>query len=104
MKVKGNSPSSWKRLKEEGFVSILGKLLFLILVCGLLFLFVLEKAGGGVEWILARFPILKVVRDVSPVGLYIFWLVSLWLAFEIGKKAGMKRGALRERNRLGIPF
>jgi hypothetical protein len=104
MKVKDNFPSLWKRVKEEGFVSILGKLLFLILVCGLLLLFVLEKAGGGIEWILARFPILKVVSDVSPIGLYVFWLVSLWLGFKIGKQVGMKRGAARERKRLGIPF
>ena len=104
MKVKGTSPSLRKKMKEEGFFSILGKLLFLILVCGLLLLFVLEKAGGGIEWILARFPILKVVGDVSPVGLYIFWLVSLWIGFKIGKQVGMKRAAARERKKLGIPF
>ena len=93
----------WKEVKEEGFVSILGKLLFLILACGLLLLFVLEKTGDGIEWIFARFPILKVV-DVSPVGLYVLWLVSLWLVFKIGKQVGMKRGAARERKRLGIPL
>ena len=104
MEIKSNFPSLRKRVKEEGFASILGKLLFLILVCGLLLLFVLEKAGGGREWIFARFPILKVASDVSPVGLYVFWLVSLWLGFKIGKQVGMKRGAARERKRLGIPF
>jgi hypothetical protein len=103
MKGKGISPSLWKKVKEESFVSILGKLLFLILVYGLLLLLALEKKGGGVEWIFARFPILKVV-DVSPVGLYIIWLVSLWLGFKIGKQVGMKRGAAKERKRLGIPF
>ena len=97
------SPSLWKKVKEEGFVSILGKLLFLILACGLLLLFVLEKTGGGIEWIFARFPILNVV-DVSPVGLYVLWLVSLWLVFKIGKQVGLKRGAARERKRLGIPL
>jgi hypothetical protein len=97
------SPSLWKKVKEEGFVSILGKLLFLFLACGLLLLLVLEKTGGGIEWIFARFPILKVV-DVSPVGLYVIWLVSLWLVFKIGKQVGMKRGAARERKRLGIPL
>jgi len=91
-------------MKEEGFFSILGKLLFLILLCGLLFILDLERAGRGIEWILARFPILKVVGDVSPVGLYIFWLVSLWIGFKIGKQVGMKRAAARERKKLGIPF
>ncbi len=108
MKRKGIFPSLWEKDKEEGFVSILGKLLFMVLVYGLLFLLVLERAGGGIEWILewilARFPILKVVRDVSPVGLYIFWLVTLWLGFKIGKHAGMRGVAARERKRLGIPF
>ncbi len=104
MKGKGIFPSLWKKDKEEGFVSILVKLLFLILVCGLIFLLIIVKAGGGIEWIFARFPILKVVSDVSPVGLYIFWLVSLWLGFKIGKQVGMKRGAARERKKLGIPF
>ena len=103
MKEKGISPSIWKRVKEESFVSILGKLLFLVLVWGLLFLLVLEKTGGGIEWILTRFPILKVV-DVYPVGLYIIWLVSLWLVFKIGKQVGMKKGAVKERKRLGIPL
>jgi len=93
----------WKRVKDESFVSILGKLLFLILVSGLLLLLVLERTGGGIEWIFARFPILKVV-DVSPVGLYIVWLVSLCLGFKLGKQVGMKRGAARERKRLGIPL
>jgi hypothetical protein len=107
MKGKGISPSLWKKDKDEGFVSILGKLLFLILVSGLLLLLVLEKAGGGIdgiEWILARFPILKVVRDVSPVDLYIFWLVTLWFGYKIGKQAGKRGVAARERKRLGIPF
>jgi hypothetical protein len=45
-----------------------------------------------------------VVGDVTPVGLYIFWLVSLWLGFIIGKQVGMKRAASRERKKLGIPF
>jgi hypothetical protein len=104
MKVKGTSSSLWKKGKEEGFFSILGKLLFLILLCGLLFLLDLERAGRGIEWILARFPILKVAGDVSPVGLYIFWLVSVWIGFKIGKQVGMKRAAARERKKLGIPF
>jgi hypothetical protein len=103
MRVNGYSPSLWKKVKEEGFISILGKLLFLILVWGLLLLLVLEKTGGGIAWILARIPILKMV-DVSPVGLYILWLVSLWLVFKIGKQVGMKRGAARERKSLGIAF
>ncbi len=104
MKGKGIFRSLWKKDKEEGFVSILGKLLFLILVYGLVFLLVLERAGGGIEWIFTRFPILKLVRDVSSVGLYIFWLVTLWLGFKIGKRAGMRGVAARERKRLGIPF
>jgi len=104
MKEKDNFPSLWKRMKEEGFVSILGRLLFLILVYCLVLLLVLEREGGGIDWIFARFPFLKVVRDVSPVGIYIFWLVSLWLGFKIGKQVGMKRGAVGERNRIGIPF
>jgi hypothetical protein len=104
MKGKGIFPSLWKKDKEEGFVSILGKLLFLILACGLLLLLLLEKAGGGIAWILTRFPILKVVRDVSPVDLYIFWLVTLWLGYKIGKQVGMRGVAARERKRLGIPF
>jgi len=44
------------------------------------------------------------VVDVSPVGLYVLWLVSLWLVFKIGKQVGLKRGAARERKRLGIPL
>ena len=103
MQGTGTSPSLWKRVKDESFVSILGKLLFLIMVSGLLLLLVLERTGGGIEWIFARFPILKVV-DVSPVGLYIVWLVSLWLGFKLGKQVGMKRGAAKERKRLGIPL
>jgi hypothetical protein len=39
-----------------------------------------------------------------PIGLYIFWLVTLWLGFKIGKQAGMRGVASRERKRLGIPF
>ena len=99
----GISPSIWKRVKDESFISILGKLLFLVLVWGLVLLLVLERTGAGIDWILNRFPILKVV-DVSPVGLYIFWLFSLWLGFKIGKQLGMKRGAARERKKLGIPY
>ena len=91
-------------MKEEGFISILGKLLFLILVYGLLLLLILEKEGGGIDWIFAQFPILEVVRDVSHVGLYVFWLVSLWIAFKFGKHVGITRGAVKERNRMGIPF
>jgi hypothetical protein len=103
MKGTGFSPSLWKKVKEESFVSLLGKILFLILVYGLLLLLVLEKKGGGIEWIIARIPILKEV-EVSPVGLYVVWLVSLWLGFRIGKQVGMKKGASRERKRLGIPL
>ncbi len=103
MKEKGNSPSLWKKVKEASFASILGKLLFLILVSGLLFLLVLEKEGDGMGWIFARFPILKSV-EVSPVGLYAIWLVSLWLGFRLGKRVGMKRGADKERKKLGLPF
>jgi hypothetical protein len=94
----------WKKVKEEGFFSVLGKLLFLILLCGLLFILDPGRARGGMEWIFAQFPILRVAYDVTPVGLYIFWLVSLWLGFNIGKQAGMKRAASRERKKLGIPF
>ena len=104
MTVNSISPSWWDQVKEEGFVSILGKLLFLILVYGLLLVLILEKEGGGIDWIFAQFPILEVVRDVSPVGLYIFWLLSLWTGFKFGKQVGMTRGAARERNRVGIPF
>lgn len=99
----GISPSIWKRIKEESFISILGKLLFLVLVWCLVFLLVLERTEGGIDWILTRFPILKMV-DISPVGLYIIWLVSLWLVYKIGKHVGMKRGAVKERKRLGIPL
>ena len=94
----------WKKVKEEGFFSILGKLLFLILLCGLLFILDPERARRGIGWILAQFPILNVVGYVTPVGLYIFWLASLWLGFNIGKQVGMKRAASRERKKLGIPF
>ncbi|MFZ2225665.1 MAG: hypothetical protein WAV26_13365 [Candidatus Deferrimicrobium sp.] len=94
----------WKKMKEEGFFSILGKLLFLILLCGLLFILDPERARRGIKWIFSQFPTLKVVGDVTPVGLYIFWLVSLWLGFKIGKQVGMKRAASRERKKLGIPF
>lgn len=65
MPVNGISKSLWNQVKDEGFVSILGKLLFLILIYGLLFVLVLEKEGGGLDWIFARFPILEVVRGVS---------------------------------------
>ena len=57
MPVNGISKSLWNQVKDEGFVSILGKLLFLILIYGLLFVLVLEKEGGGLDWIFARFPI-----------------------------------------------
>jgi hypothetical protein len=70
----------------------------------LLLLVVLELAGGGIEWILARYPVFKVVGDIPLVYLYIFWLASLWLGFKIGKRMGMKKGAISERNRLGIPL
>lgn len=103
MKSTGKSPSLWKR-KDEGFGSVFVKLLFLILVYGLVALMFIEKTEGGTDWIFARFPILNVVRDVSPIGLYIFWLFSLWLGFKIGKQLGMKRGAARERKKLGIPY
>ena len=103
MKEKGNSLHIWKKVNESSFASVLGKLLLLILVFGLLVLLVLEKQGGGIEWILARFPILKNV-EVSPVGLYAIWLVSLWLGFSLGKRVGMKRGADKERKKLGLPF
>ena len=102
--TKGASKSSWKKVKEDGFFSFLGKLLFFILLCGLLFISDPERAGRGMEWILVRFPILKVVGEVTPAGLYVFWLVSLWLGFKIGKQAGLKKAASRERKKLGIPF
>lgn len=105
MKGKGLFASLWKKDKEEGVVSILYKLLFLFLVLGLVLLFVLEKAGGGMGWAFARFPILnKLAEEASPVGLYLFWLTSLWLGFKMGKHVGMKRGAVNERRRLGIAF
>lgn len=98
-------PSSWSnQVKEEGLISILGKILFLILIYGLVLVLILEKEGSGVDWIFARIPFLEVFRDVSPVGLYIFWLVSLWLGYRFGKQVGMTRGAARERNRVGIPY
>jgi hypothetical protein len=104
MTVNVISSSLWDQVKKEGFVSILGKLLFLILVYGLLLLLILEKEGGGIDWIIAQFPIIDLVRGVSPVGLYIFWLLSLWIGFKFGKQVGMARGAVKERNRIGIPF
>lgn len=104
MTVNVISSSWWDHVKEEGFVSILGKLLFLILVYGLLLLLILEIEGGGINWIFVQIPILEVVRDVSHVGLYIFWLLSLWIGFKFGKHVGMTRGAVKERNRMGIPF
>jgi hypothetical protein len=102
MKGKRKFPSLWR--KGEGFISVVGKLLFLILLYGLAFLLILEKTGIGTEWIFDRSPILQTAREVSPVGLYSFWLVSLWLGFKIGKRTGLKRGASRERQKLGIPF
>ncbi len=106
MTANGITLSWWNDVKEEGFFSILGKLLFLILIYGLLLALILEKEGGGTGWVFARFPILEAVRDVSPVGLYIVWLVSLWVGFRFGKHVGMKRAEARERerNRIGIPF
>jgi hypothetical protein len=103
MKGTGTSPSMWKSVKDESFVSIVGKLLFLILVSGLLLLLILERTGGGIEWIFDRIPILKVV-DLSPIGLYVLWLASLWIGFIIGKQVGLKKGAVKERQRLGIPL
>lgn len=103
MKASGNPASLWRR-KDEGFLSIFAKLLYLILVYGLVVLLILDKTGSGTGWIFARFPVLEVVRDVSPAGLYLFWLVSLWIGYMIGKHTGLKRGASRERKRLGIPF
>lgn len=91
-------------LKEEGFLSILTKFLFLILVYGLLFLLLLARVEGGMDWILARFRVPEVIRDLSSLDLYTFWLFSLLLAFKIGRRGGIKKGAARERNRLGIPF
>lgn len=105
MKNKGFISSLWKKDREEGFLSILYKLLFLLLVFGLVLLFVLEKAGGGMGWMFSRFPILKrVAGELSPVNLYLFWLASLWVGFKIGKHVGTKRGAVNERRRLGIAF
>jgi hypothetical protein len=104
MTANGISQTWWDQVREEGFVSILGKLLFLVLVYGLLLVLILEIEGGGIDWIFAQIPILEVVRDVSHVGLYVFWLVSLWIGFKFGKHVGMTRGAARERNRIGIPF
>lgn len=98
-----NSGSWWRR-KDEGFLSIFAKLLYLILVYGLVVLLVLDKTAGGTKWIFAQFPTLKAVRGVSRVNVYFFWLVSLWIGFLIGKRVGLKRGASRERKRLGIPF
>lgn len=93
-----------KTVKAEGFLPTLGKVLFLMLLCGLLLQLILVQAGIGTEWIFERFPILNAVRDVLPDVLYIFWPLSVWLGFKIGKHAGMKKGALREREKLGIPF
>lgn len=104
MGVNSISSSWWVQFKNEGFVSIFAKLLFLLLIYGLLLVLIFEKEGGGTNWIFAQFPILGVVRDISFVGLYIFWLVTLWIGFKFGKQAGMARGAARERNRMGVPF
>jgi hypothetical protein len=101
---RGKNVKKHMKVKEEGFFSFLGKLLFFILLCGLLFISDPERAGRGIEWIFVQFPILKLVGDVTPVGLYIFWLVSLWLGFKIGMQVGLKRAASRERKKLGIPF
>lgn len=94
----------WDQMKEEGFASILAKFLFLALIYGLFLVLILEKEGGGMTWVFVRFPILEMVRGVSFVGLYVFWLLSLWIGFKFGKRAGMVRGAARERNKMGIPF
>jgi hypothetical protein len=104
MAIYGRFRYRWDLVKHEGFFSILGKLLFLILVYGLLLVLVLETEGRGIKWIFAQFPFLEVARDVSPVGLYIFWLVSLWLGFKFGKQVGIKKGAVIERKRIGMPF
>jgi hypothetical protein len=104
MTANGYLLSWWNQVREEGFVSILGKLLFLFLLYSLFFLLILGKEAGGLEWIFAQFPFLEMIRDVSPVGLYIFWLVSIWIGYKFGKHVGMTRGAARERNRIGIRF
>ena len=105
MKREGLFASMWRRDKEEGFASILYKLLFLILVLGLVLRMGFEKAGGGMGWVLDRFPVLEhLVEYISPDVLYFFWLVSIWVGFRIGKRVGMKRGAVDERRRLGIAF
>ena len=104
MAVYGRFRYCWDLVKLEGFFSILGKLLFLILVYGLLLVLVFETEGGGIKWIFAHFPFLEVARDVSPVGLYILWLISLWLGFKFGKQAGIKKGAVIERKRIGLTF
>jgi len=104
MEVKIMSQSWWDQIKDEGFVSFFGKLLFMILIYGLFFVLILEKEGGGLHWIFVKFPFLEVARSVSPAGLYVFWLLSIWIGFKFGKQVGMTRGAARERNRIGIPF
>ncbi len=105
MKRDGLVASLWKRDKEEGFASILYKLLFLVLVFGLVLLMALERAGGGLVWVRGRLPILEdLVEYISPDVLYFLWLVSIWLGFKVGKHVGMKRGAVNERRRLGIAF
>ena len=104
MAVYGRGQYWWDLVKHEGFFSILGKLLFLIFVYGFLLVLVIEAEGRGIKWIFAHFPFLEVVRDVSPVGLYIFWLISLWLGFKFGKQVGIKKGVVMERKRLGMPF
>lgn len=94
----------WEQVKEEGSFSILAQLLFLILVYGLLIVLIIESEGGGTDWIFARFPIFDAVRDASFVEIYVFWLVSLWIGFKFGKQAGMAKGAVKERKRIGIPL
>jgi hypothetical protein len=104
MKRGGVFASLWKRDRQEGYGPILYKILFLLLVSGLLMLLLLERAGIGTERIVARFPALKGVANVSVVEAYLFWLASVWLGFEIGKQVGVRKGAARERKKLGIPF
>ena len=105
MKREGLFALMWKKDKEEGIASILYKLLFLALVLGLVLRMAYEKAGGGMGWVLDRYPILgNMVEYVSPDVIYFFWLASIWLGYKIGKRTGMKRGAINERRRLGIAF
>lgn len=99
----GVASNWWIQVREEGFFSVFAKVLFLILIYGLALVLILTKEHGGINWLFSRLPILEAVYSLSFVGLYIFWLVSLWIGFQFGKRAGMARGAVKERNRmLGI--